>query len=569
MSDARNLTKISEVSSFSVEDKKVRFYYDAPAPSGRLDGSEKLMLVNFLNEQAPPIECELKYSDQDKKWVAEFELDESVKIRDRFIVTSGVDLSDSLENRQKAPVLDQGYIAITNGKPHPWIYENSITSKGTLKQFLYKADGSLGDPIEEKDLCVGDRLIAVYLPPDFNPDRVPPYNLQITLDGKQYLETMHMNTAFDNLISAEKIEPTVIVFISPYNGPPTPGKAGFGSVCPPGYSLEMRLKEYSCNPEFADKLASLPDALQEKFSKAITTDPEHTTIWGFSMGALQAAYTALLHPGRFGNVVAQSMMAFNIPIQNSEKWIEGNNGENWRNGIVYTENTSGVDTTWTTCTAPLLPVEQHNEYLTQAVSDEFDVISKRKINPAKPLKFYFTAGMDEEKYEPDKGTANLVVATDKFAASLRAKGHTVVAHPHHQKIDEERFVLVVSPGGHTPITCMESTPDALTIMSHLTPRLAQTKSPELTTADSPSAPSVALDSDVAPTSHAGILRSLNVRPALLQPGCTTVMQPEPAGRPPLDDVRQERLEGKQSAADSTVTQKPREGEPAVTPRRHS
>lgn len=482
MIDSRNpdIINISKVSSISVDEssssgkqKTIRFYYDAPAPSEKPVVPQKFMLVSFIIDQDPPrIECELIYSKQDKKWIAEFEVDVSVKIRDRFIVTSGVDMNDSLEDRQKATVLDQGYIAITNGEPHPWIYENPSTLKGTLKQFLYKADGSLTEPIAENDLNADDRLITVYLPPDYNPERVPPYNLQITLDGMQYLDVMHMNNTFDNLIAAEKIKPTVIVFISPYCGPRNPEKKGFGSVCPPGYSLEMRLKEYSCNPAFADRLASLPDELQKKFP-AITTDAEHTTIWGFSAGALQAAYTALLRPDRFGNVVAQSMMVFNIPTQNSEQWMEGNNGENWRKGITDQKNSLGDDTTWETSTAPLLPEEQHNEYLTQVVSNRFDVISKREINPAKPLIFCFTAGIDEEKYEPEKGTANLVVATDKFAASLVKKGHAVVAHSHHQKKDEERFVLVVSPGGHTPITCMESTPDVLTSMNYLTLSAAQ------------------------------------------------------------------------------------------------
>jgi hypothetical protein len=85
----------------------------------------------------------------------------------------------------------------------------------------------------------------------------------------------------------------------------------------------------------------------------------------------------------------------------------------------------------------------------------------RSIPPSSSLKFYFTAGSDEEKYEPEHGTANLVAATEKFANLLRNKKHTVAAHPVDQGNQETRNVQVVSSGAHTPITCMKSTPAAL------------------------------------------------------------------------------------------------------------
>jgi enterochelin esterase-like enzyme len=525
---------ISDVASFSVEDiadkdthKKIRLYYDDPEKQNM-----HVLLVVF-----PGIEYQMDYDETKKRWFVEIEKPNTTRDYFEIYATSA---EYDIKEKMQAPLLQQGYLALTDGKPHPWIYGDSNTPKGSLQKLLYKIDGSLADPIPEVELKEGERLITVYFPPDYKPDlsRKTPYNLQITLDGMQFLEVMHMNTAFDNLIAAQKIEPTVVVFISPYCGKPIAGKKGFGSVCPPGYSMDQRLQEYTCNPEFADKLEKLTDTLRMKFPDVITTDSERTTIWGFSAGALQAAYTALLHPDKFGNVVAQSMMAFNIPERNLLllpegrdaskipideipkgsvllKLVEGQltayqviNGEielvkkieldqlqtseissrfprYGKNKIITPTNDRDlfdkvasiigedlieqagnnwrvhITDDWRTGTARLHPTEQHNEYLSQVVAVGFDPISNRSISPSLPLKFYFTAGIDEEKYEPAEGTANLVVATDKFASLLREKRHTVVEH---QTGQEARLVRVISPGGHTPITQMESAPDALRIM---------------------------------------------------------------------------------------------------------
>jgi hypothetical protein len=92
--------ELSNVASFSVNNdaendthKRIRFYYDAPAPTGKMDGSEKFLLVNFYDEQDPPGELELRYSPSDKKWIVDFDM--SVQGRLNFLVTTGVDLKDT------------------------------------------------------------------------------------------------------------------------------------------------------------------------------------------------------------------------------------------------------------------------------------------------------------------------------------------------------------------------------------------------------------------------------------------------------------------------------------------
>lgn len=448
-SDKENkITKLSKFASISVEDipqddanRKIYFYYVAPPPSKEV---EKLLLVIFPTKGFPK-EIELKYSPDAQKWMAEFE--SPADALDSFQISLNVGLSDPLEKRQRAAFLEQGSLIMTKGKPDPWIYEHHDVPKGDLKKMLLKNDGSLSDsiPTSESELSPGDRIVTLYFPPGFNnDDKQKPYNLQVTLDGRQYLDVMHMNTVFDNLLAAQKIEPTVIVFISPHSGPPDAKKEGFGEVMPKGYSNSMRLKEYCCNPEFADKLAALPATLRQQFN--VTNKSENTTIWGVSAGGLQAEYTALLHPEVFGNVVAQSPMAWNIPVKN---------GEDWRKGITDTKDSNGFDITWTTATAELPEKETaHNEYITEALRKGHDSISDRDIAPSHPLRFYFDAGEKEKEYSAKEGSANLVKSTELFATALIEKGHAVINHsPTHHGVH-------ILPGGHTLLTWMSNLANA-------------------------------------------------------------------------------------------------------------
>lgn len=300
----------------------------------------------------------------------------------------------------------------------------------------------------------GDRFVTVYLPPGYDAHRQPPYKLQLTLDGGQYLNPMQMNIVMDNLIESGEIESVITLFISPHSGPPQEKAKGFGIVMPKGYSLAMRLKEYSCHPEFADKLAVLPATMRQQFN--VSNNREDITIWGVSAGGLQAAYTGLLHPDVFGNVVAESPESWNIPEQN---------GTNWREGIVDTWTKEGVDITWSTATATLLEKEgAHNEHITQMVSNGYDSISGRKLDESKPVRFYLDAGSKEAEYDPrpEVGSANLLDGARVFAAAAKKKGHIVV--------DEQ--VHVIPNGGHHNMTWMRNQATIMRTM-HAAPQLSE------------------------------------------------------------------------------------------------
>lgn len=471
MQDSRGqIIKLSDQASFTVssgatEDKRqINYYYNDPA---KLHG-DNVMLVIFPENPFPnepfPIEIPMIYDEVHKRYAANF--DRPKDVGEMFLITTAKE--PGKKENEAAPVLQQGFVALKDGKQQP-VNRMPGISEGKLETFLLTKGGQIQKPssMDAATLKEGERFVQVYVPPGYDSNRKPPYKLQITLDGRQYLFPMQMNVVLDNLIEAKQIEPVVVVFISPDSGPPKEEGKGFGIVMPKGYPLSMRLKEYCCNPEFADMLAEIPTSLREQFN--VTNDPKNTTIWGVSAGGLQAVYTGLLHPNVFGNVVAESPMAWNIPEQN---------GKDWRKGIVEKFDERG-NCTWKNCTAKLPEREgEHNEHITQIMRSGQDPISGRKLDSSKPLVFYFDAGEREKEYHPKEGTANLVKATEVFAEAATQKGHKVV----------DNIVHVLPNGGHHNLTWMRNLTDAAKSMH------------------SPS-------SKLELTSHAQLLQSLGIKPA--------------------------------------------------------
>ena len=65
------------------------------------------------------------------------------------------------------------------------------------------------------------------------------------------------------------------------------------------------MTELSANAAFVDALADeLLPWIRQRYH--VTSDPSHVTVAGSSLGGLAAAFAALRHPDRFGNVLCQS-----------------------------------------------------------------------------------------------------------------------------------------------------------------------------------------------------------------------------------------------------------------------
>ncbi len=115
--------------------------------------------------------------------------------------------------------------------------------------------------------------------------------LIVFLDGESYTTVIPAPVILDNLIAAHKIRPAAALFLA---------------------SSDARESEYSCNAGFSDQLAGEVLAYGRKELHAGATPPD-TILAGFSLGGLQAACTAVLHPERIGAVLAQSGSFYRAP----------------------------------------------------------------------------------------------------------------------------------------------------------------------------------------------------------------------------------------------------------------
>jgi enterochelin esterase family protein len=127
----------------------------------------------------------------------------------------------------------------------------------------------------------------VYTSPDYSPDGAP-YGLVLLFDGEAYLRDIPVPTILDNLHAAGHLPPLVAVLVGNPDGDPA-----------------VRMRELLCPPPLVDFV------MQELLPWAagryqITADPGSTVIAGQSAGGLAAAFCALRHSDRFGNVLSLS-----------------------------------------------------------------------------------------------------------------------------------------------------------------------------------------------------------------------------------------------------------------------
>jgi enterochelin esterase family protein len=146
------------------------------------------------------------------------------------------------------------------------------------------------------------RDVWVYTPPSYEWKKGP-YPLLIVFDGQAYTSQLIPGpTILDNLIAKGKIPPLVAVFVSSIDQP-------------------TRNRELPCHSRFISCLTQelIPWISRRYF---VTKNPSQTIVAGSSYGGLAAAYAALCHPERFGNVLSQSGAFWWQPSSNSSKpWL--------------------------------------------------------------------------------------------------------------------------------------------------------------------------------------------------------------------------------------------------------
>ena len=130
-----------------------------------------------------------------------------------------------------------------------------------------------------------ERTVDVYVPVRYGVAGERPAGTVYLFDGDDYLRDMRIADVLDNLIGEHRIAPLVAVMVRDMP--------------------DARDRELSCDPNFTEFLAAeLVPWVRRNYS--VSADPRRTIVGGFSLGGLEAAYVASVHPELFGAVLSQS-----------------------------------------------------------------------------------------------------------------------------------------------------------------------------------------------------------------------------------------------------------------------
>ena len=142
---------------------------------------------------------------------------------------------------------------------------------------------TLQDPIYNKT-----RRIWVYTPAGYDAARKEAYDFVLCFDGDSYVadDEMKLPTVLDNLLADGKIRPPVVAMLD--NG-----------------SGAERLADLGNRKDFV-KFVGETLVPWARSNYAITRDPAHVLVTGYSAGGIGASYVAFMRPDLFGNVLSQS-----------------------------------------------------------------------------------------------------------------------------------------------------------------------------------------------------------------------------------------------------------------------
>ncbi len=246
----------------------------------------------------------------------------------------------------------------------PWMANRPGVSAGRIeKQTIHSA------------LQKVDRDLTVYTPPGYAPAGTAA-SLVVLFDGDQYLDsTWRGPETWDNLISAGRIPPTVVVMV--HN---IPGRRVFDLVA---------------NRTFGDFMAKeLAPWVWSHYN--VSHEPGRTVVGGASAGGFGAAYLGLAHPEVFGNVLS---------VSGAFWWSPEHNG-----GIC-----AGA------CQDPAGKPAVSNR---DATTESNWIAQLALKQPAAPVRFYLAAGTFE--FDRDGTAGGILEETRHLRDILRAKNYQVI-----------------------------------------------------------------------------------------------------------------------------------------------
>ena len=170
---------------------------------------------------------------------------------------------------------DQDWVRSTvdlpGADPAPWAVSNPDVPQGLMEMHVLQS-------MHLKN----ERRFWVYTPPAYSTDHEP-YNLLVLFDGWSYAHMTPTSTILENLLAADKIDPTVVVMVA----------------------QRERAVELSCHKPFNEFLVrELIPWLREHYH--VSANPAETIVGGGSRGGLGAVCAGWKHPNVFGNVLSHS-----------------------------------------------------------------------------------------------------------------------------------------------------------------------------------------------------------------------------------------------------------------------
>lgn len=223
-----------------------------------------------------PVALKIRKEQDGRNWIDCFNFAKTARVEYKLIV-DGKWITDPLNPTK----IDNG-VGGENSYFEMPDYKATVWDKEIEKSPLNPEVSEL--EIESKKF--GKRTVKIYVPSEYYKRGIAPKLPVLYLqDGSEFIARAKAINVLENLVTAKKVEPFMIVFIDPQD----------------------RMKEYWANDDWADFMAlEVVPAVENKYFSAIKTGRENRALLGASLGGITSFHTAIKYPETFSRVGGQS-----------------------------------------------------------------------------------------------------------------------------------------------------------------------------------------------------------------------------------------------------------------------
>lgn len=245
---------------------KAYFYYT--------DKAKKVMLAADFTGWKPKFEFEEVEKDF---FVKEVNFPQNARVEYKLIVDDKWILDPMNSNKIDNGVGgENSVLEMPEYKPSKW-------AKEIEKSPLFDTKPS---ELEIDSKKFGKRKVKVYIPSEyFKRGIAPKLPVMYLQDGSAYIKYGKAINVLERLVTADKVEPFMLVFIDPKD----------------------RMKEYWANDDWAEFVAKeVVPTVEKKYFTTIKTGRENRALLGASLGGITSIWIGLKYPEMFANVGGQS-----------------------------------------------------------------------------------------------------------------------------------------------------------------------------------------------------------------------------------------------------------------------